>query len=259
VGKPKIIVLDLEILPNLDRALELWPQLGNWYGRTLKADVTSICCAGWKVLGARKIDCINAWDYKTDWKRNVNDDKKLCFAIKKVLEDADAIITHNGKKFDWKYLQTRFIINGLKPLPKIPNIDTIALARQNLFVFSNSLKHLAKTVLDDDKEKHEGWDLWVKTHKRDPQAMAKMTKYCKKDIALTEKLFLPLRPFANNIPNHNIFKSKADHCCPNCGSYKISRQGTRLMKTGKTYQRYKCSECASWFRTDAWDAKPRSI
>jgi len=129
--KPKIIIFDLETMPNLKEALKVWPQLSQYPGKTLRASITSIICAGWKYHNEKKTHCINAWDFK-NWKTNVNDDMEVCKAIREVLEDADAVVTHNGTRFDWKYLQTRLLINGLKPLPKIPHIDTCTIASRNL-------------------------------------------------------------------------------------------------------------------------------
>jgi len=49
---------------------------------------------------------------------------RKCQEIYKVLSEADAVVTHNGKRFDWKFLQTRLIKHKLKPMSKTPHIDT---------------------------------------------------------------------------------------------------------------------------------------
>lgn len=257
VNGPKIIVFDIETIPNLAKALEVWPRLSDYPGKTMKATITSVACVGYKQLGEKKVHCVNAWDFSR-WKRDVNDDKSVLLKIYSVLKDADAVITHNGKRFDWKFLQTRFLMHGMPPLKKTPHIDTVQLARSNIFAFSNRLGDLGKMLLSEEKLAHDGWQLWVDTYNKKPDALKKMSDYCIQDVLLLEKLYEKLKPFAKNIPNFNIFDKESGHCCPSCGSKKFHKRGTHLTKV-KTYQRYQCQKCASWFRTDLYDYSPRSI
>lgn len=256
-NEPRIILFDLETLPNLQQALKVWPGLGNYPGLTLKATITSIICAGWKVYGQKKTQCINAWDFK-NWKKDVNDDEEVVKAIYEVLKGADAVVSHNGKRFDMKYLQTRLLVHGLPPLPKIAHIDTCTLARGNLLSFNNRLGTIGEWLVDERKLSHEGWDLWVKVHNKDPKAMLKMEKYCRQDVILLEKIFRPLRPFAKNIPNFDLSNPGQKPVCPSCGSTRLKSQGWQYNKTN-TYRRYRCIDCASYSRTNAQDRRPRSI
>lgn len=255
---PKIVLFDLEIIPNLQQALRVWPGLSAYPGLTLKATITSIVCAGWKVYGKRqKVDCINAWDFK-NWNKDVNDDKEVVKAIREVLEDADAVVSHNGKRFDMKYLQTRLLWHKLAPLPKIPHIDTCQLMKSNAYAFNNRLNTVGELLVDERKLGHEGWELWVKTHNKDLKAMAKMEKYCKQDVNLLEKVFKPLRPFAKNIPNYSLRSMGTKPICPSCGSTRLRNKGYYHTKT-KAYPKYTCKDCLSYFRTDAKDRNPRSV
>lgn len=258
MNEPRIVLFDLETLPNLKQALKVWPRLSQYPGKTMRASITSIACAGWKVLDEKKTHCINAWDFSR-WSKNVNDDYSVCKELRKVLESADAIVTHNGKRFDWKFIQTRLLLNGLKPLPKIPQIDTCAIARANLLMFDNRLGTLGDHLVDDTKLAHQGWELWELVHSRDPEAMKLMTKYCIQDVVLLEKIMKPLRPFISNMPNYNLWDLGKQIICPTCGSTsQVKRNGTRATKTS-VYQRYHCKACGSYFRTNAKDKQPRSL
>jgi len=258
MSKPRIILFDLETLPDLLEALKVWPQLSDYPGRTLRATVTSVICAGWKVYGEKRTHCINAWDFDR-WKKNVNDDLTVVTAIHKVLEDCDAVITHNGKRFDWKFLQTRFIKYGLKPFDRIPHIDTKELASKNLFAFNNRLGYLGEQFAHDKKLSHEGWELWVKVYHKDPKAMLKMTRYCKQDVNLLEKLFERLKPFATAIPNYNLWideDSDEGKVCPSCGSPRLYARGWRHTKA-RSYRRMQCKECGAYSRLDMKGENPR--
>jgi len=197
------------------------------------------------VLGEDKVSCLSAWDFPA-WSRNVNDDKALVKEFADVLREADGIITHNGIRFDWKFLQTRLMINGLKPLPKIPHIDTCSLARSNLYFLNNKLKTLASFLTDEQKKITGGWELWEKVWRRDKTSMRKMVDYCKQDVRALEELFLKLRPFATNLPNAALWSgTSARETCASCGSRELRSEGVRATKT-RRYRRLACLDCGSW-------------
>lgn len=259
---PKIIFFDIETIPDFNKAMEIWPQLSNYPALTMKATITSIICVGWKELDSKRVHCINAWDYKEKWENNINDDSEVCKAIHEVLKDADAVVTHNGRRFDWRHLQTRFLVNGLPPLPNIPHIDTCLVARKNLLSFNNRLGYLGKWLVNDTKLDNGGWELWVKVSKRVKKACKLMTKYCKQDVALLEEVFKVMRPFIKNLPNRNIDRSAqkiidGEYICPTCGSPDIIRNGWAYTKTRK-YQRFYCRHCKSSSRGDSLGRNPRA-
>lgn len=247
--EPRIIFFDLETLPNLEEALKVWPQLSQYPGKTLRASITSIICAGWKEYGKKRVNCINAWDYK-NWDKDVNDDYEVCKAIREVLDGADAVVTHNGKRFDWKYLQTRLLYHGFDPLHRINHVDTKALASSNLFVFNNKLGTIGQFLVGDNKLENGGWDLWVDVHKKKKSAMNLMARYCKQDVALLEKVFEKLKPLIKNLPNYNNFNMVDQMVCPNCGSGKFHGHGMKHTKT-RSYRRYLCQDCGTVFGSNA--------
>lgn len=249
---------DLETLPDQTELLKVYPKLGDYPGLTLKATITSIICFGYKILGDPNVKCISAWDFPDLWNQNVNDDSALVKAAYEILKDADAVITHNGKRFDWKFMQTRLLKYGLPPLAKIHHVDTCAVSKSNLLMFNNRLSTVGKFLTDEDKLENGGWDLWVRVHQRDPEAMQLMVDYCKQDVALLEKVFKRLRPLVTNLPNHNLFTIGKENVCPNCGSTRLHAHGYRTTKV-KTYRRYLCIDCKTTSRTDVEDRMPRSI
>lgn len=253
---PEIILFDLETLPDLKQALKVWPQISDYPGKTLRATITSIICFGYKYFGEKQTHCINAWDFP-EWLKNPNDDKRLVKAAYEILSKADAVVTHNGKRFDWKYLQTRLLKHGLPPLHQIPHIDTKQLASRHLFSFNNRLGYVGDWLTKDTKMAHQGWDLWVDVYDNKKSAKTLMTKYCKQDVILLEKVFKQLRPFATNIPNHNLW-SDDERVCPTCGHTALRSHGWRHTKT-KSYQRLRCRKCNSYSRLNARGHEPRSI
>jgi len=51
VDGPRIILWDLETLPDLKEVLKVYPSLSDFNGRTLKAQITSIISFGYKEFG----------------------------------------------------------------------------------------------------------------------------------------------------------------------------------------------------------------
>lgn len=253
---PRILLIDIEVIPDLRKALKYWTKLSSFPGKTLRASVSSICCIGWKVFGEDETHCINAWDFP-EWSVNVNDDGPVLKKFLEVIAGADAIVSHNGKNFDKKHIQTRLLLKGYDLLEDDPHIDTKAISSRNFFFIDNKLQTLGEELFGERKLDHEGWDLWVKTHGRDPAAMKTMEEYCKQDVILLEKIFRRFRPKATQIPNHNLFSDGAvKKCCPKCGSTRIIANGYRVARTVR-YKRYKCRDCGGSSRTDLADRLPR--
>lgn len=252
--KPNIILFDLEVLrDNNAITADKWFGMSNWPGRTLKGDINSICNFGYKYLGSDEpAQCINAWDFP-GWEYSINDDGELVAAAYAILSEADGIITHNGKSFDMKVLNTRFQKHGFPPLIGIPHMDTKILAKRGLSLFSNSLNEVAK-FFGLDLKMGTGSQLWDRVANREQEAMDHMSAYCAQDVEVLEQVFLKLRPFAKSIPNYNLFNDESTMVCPNCGSSHHHKHGTKVTKTA-IYQRYLCQDCGTTFRTNKKDEK----
>jgi len=257
VAEPRILLFDIESLPNLDAALSVWPQLSNYPGQTLRASINSVLCIGWKIYGEDKVHCIKAWDFP-EWKDDVNNDKKVVEEFQKIVVEADCVIGHNSKRFDWPFIQTRLRKYDLPPMPNVHHVDTCAEVKRNLFLFNNRLNTVAKFLTDVEKMEHEGWDLWVKAHGGDREALKTMEEYCKKDVIVLEEVFRKLRPVIQSLPNFNLFSENDKIACPNCGSTRLVSNGNRFTST-KCYKRYICKDCRTWSRTDIKDEFPRKI
>ena len=149
MAKPKVLFLDLETLPNLNEGLKVWNQLSDFPGRTLKGDISTIICFGYKWLGENKTHCRSLWSFK-EWKKDVNNDLPLVRFAHSVIKEADVLVSQNGKSFDIKLLNTRIAYyrsrghTDLSILPNIPHVDIKRVVKQHLYLFSNRLGHILK-------------------------------------------------------------------------------------------------------------------
>lgn len=224
--------------------MKAFPGLSDYPGLTLKASINSIICVGWKELDSKETHCISAWDYQKRWLKDVNDDSQVVKDAYEVLKDADVLVTHNGKRFDWKFFQTRLLVHKLPPLPKIIHIDTCSEAKKHLFPLNNRLNTLARILTSVEKKENGGWPLWVKVSEREIKAQKLMTQYCKQDVVVLEHVFNEMRPLIKGLPNANMFSDTCD-LCPNCGSPKMQKRGESVNKQ-RRLQRYQCQDCGSW-------------
>ena len=250
---PKVVLWDLETLPNAQEVYKRLPSIGAWPGRTLKAELQTIMCFGYKVLDGES-QSINSWDYG-----DVSDDSALVSMAYDILHDADEIVTHNGKSFDLRHLNTRLVHYGMPPLPKIQHVDTKQVAKSHLSLYSNSLDNVAQFFGVGEKIHWANkWNTWYKfAFNEDTKADRElMDKYCKMDVDVLEQVYLKLRPFINSNVNRNQFTD--GKVCPTCGSDNIMKNGTRRTKT-KTYQRYLCQSCGSTSRSDNKDENLRGL
>lgn len=256
--KPKIILFDLETLMHMEQIAKRFPSMSAYPGRTLKASINTIICFGYKELGKKRAKCINAWDFKSRWKKDVNDDYAVCKAAYEVLKEADEVVTHNGKRFDWKFLQSRLAFHGLPLLPKIKHTDTCQLAKSNLFLYDNKLNTVAEHLGCEQKLAHTGWQMWVDVLNRKVKAQNLMAKYCKQDVDVLEQVYLELRPFSGNASSTPKVINDDKRECPTCSSNRLYKHGKRATKT-KIYQRYRCEDCGSYCTDGGTKKIPKTV
>lgn len=181
--------------------------------------------------------------------------KKMLDRIHKLMSEADAVVTYNGKKFDVPTLNKEYLLYGMSPPAPYKQIDLIETCKRVFRFPSNKLDYIAQTLGLGNKVKHEGHELWVKCMNHDNEAWEKMEEYNKHDVTLLEQLYLTLRPWIDRHPN---LATRLEGCvCPSCGSDNYQRRGTAVTTTMK-YNRYQCKDCGTWFRGNktTYRAKP---
>lgn len=255
--KPKIVYWDLETLPDPREIYKRIPSIGAWPGRTFKADIQGILCFGYKIEGQKKARCINRWDFP-DWELDHLNDKIITEAAYEILYDADEIVTHNGKRFDLKVLNTRLAYHGFPPLPKIHHVDTMTAAKSGLSLYSNSLDAVAKFYGCESKiEFKNKWDMWYRiafklNSKKD---LNDMTAYCKQDVEVLEQIYKKLRPHhGHHSVNKNNWIDPEKLVCPTCGSDHLHSNGIRIAGNVK-YKRMHCQECGTWSKLNIKETK----
>ena len=195
----------------------------------------------WKWLDKNKVEAVSLLDNK-NYKKEPHNDRVIAEVIWKILDECDILIGHNIDAFDNKMMNSMFIRHGMLPPSPYKTVDTLKVAKRNGKFVSNKLDDLGQLLNIGAKVKHEGFPMWLACDKGDSKAYAKMIKYNKQDVRLTERLYLELLPWIPNHPALNILDSKLDGCT-NCGSLNIILGSHRTVSRTNSYQYARCNNC----------------
>ncbi len=178
------------------------------------------------------------------------DDQELVAKCHELLDEADIVVTQNGKQFDIRRLNARFIEMGMAPPSPFKQVDTKEVAKRVAWFVSNKLEWLGDKVAHRAKDRHAafpGFELWSEVLKNNRKAWREMEKYNKEDVLVLRELYLQLLPWIPNPPNMGHFVDTDEMVCPKCGSDDMNPRGFAYTGAGK-YQRYQCGGCAGWSR-----------
>lgn len=213
------------------------------FGFDFKADKGFILCGSYKVQGEKEIHTIVRENINADmW-----NDKEVCKKLAKVLSTADRWITHNGKRFDARFLNVRLLKHNLPILPPMGkrHVDTCELTWKNLAMRA-SLKNIQEFF--DLKNKKTPVDLqtWTKAAAGNVAALKDVVEHCESDVLMLEEYAEKILPIQNMQENEKF------HTC----NPKFLRSNGYRVTDKKTFKRLFCLKCSSWFRgNEIKDAK----
>lgn len=241
---PRIATLDIETSPIEAYVWSLF-KVNIGLNQIVKEwSILSYCI---KVLGKKKV-----LYQDTSKMTDPRDDSELLAKLHADLSQVDIIIAQNGKAFDLKKINARFIEKGFAPLPPIKVIDTMLVAKEVAKFTSNRLEWLSKHLTDTPKYAHSefpGMELWTECLKGNPKAWAVMKKYNCIDVPATEELYLKLRPYMIGHPNVAAYYSDDKTRCPRCASTELVALEKPALTQSGAYTRYQCSDCGGFARS----------
>lgn len=244
MSKPKILIFDIETSPNLAHVWQFW-QTNVGMNQIMEDGVMLSYAAKW--LGEEKII------YKEN--RKGKSYKKFISGLWKLLNQADIVVAHNGKKFDMGWLRGQAAILRLPPPSPVKVVDTLLEARKIFYFPSYKLEYLTRVFQVSGKLKHEkfhGHELWVQCMLENDEAWAEMKKYNIQDIVSLEELYMVMLPWIPNHPNLGVLIENEVAVCPSCGqSEHLQKRGYAYTNVSK-FQRYACEKtvggCGRWAR-----------
>lgn len=178
-------------------------------------------------------------------KRSQTTDFQLLKGIWELLNEADIVITQNGKNFDSPKLNARFIEHGMPPPSPYKHLDTYKIAKGVAEFTSHKLEYLTEKLNTRYKKlshkRFPGMSLWTECLKGNNAAWNEMKVYNIHDVLSTEELYMKLRAWTpNSMPS--VYNNGA---CPVCGEFKLQKRGFER-KVKVVYQRLHCQSCGKW-------------
>lgn len=185
--------------------------------------------------------------YEQEYGADPKDDSTIIRSLWKLLDQADIVIAHNGKKFDLRYFNARCAYHKITPPSPYKIVDTLKLAR-SLFNFpSNKLNDLAEYLGIGQKEETGGFKLWRDVVSGDAESWETMCTYCIHDTDLLEEVYLRLRGWDKMAPSVAVFFPDSELHCLVCGSTDL-QQGHPVYTSKSSFDSYQCNCCGHWNR-----------
>lgn len=231
---PRILVIDIELSPNIGYHWGAWDQ-----------NISTI-----QLIEPQRMICFAArWlgEKKTLYYSEYHDDHKtMVQAAFDLLTEADCLVHYNGRKFDRKHLNREFQKYKLGAPAPYAQVDLLQVARKEFAFYSNKLDYVAQYLGVGQKVDNGGFQLWIDCLNGDRKAWAMMKKYNIGDIQVTEDLYYELLPWIQPHPHVGLYSGEED-CCPNCGGNNVQSRGTAYTQVG-AYPRFRCNDCGKWGR-----------
>lgn len=237
----KILEIDIETAPN---TAHVWGLFNQNIGINQIQQTGRVMCWAAKWYGRKGVEFMSEYHDCPD---------SMIDRAHGLLDEADAVMSYNGKRFDMPTLNREFLKRGMTPPSPYHHIDLLEVMRSSFKFSSNKLDHVLQELGLGSKVKHEGHELWTKCMAGDPKAWAHMKKYNIGDVTKMEKLYELLRPWIKTHPNHAMWSEDERPVCTNCGSRHLQARGKQRTRT-QLYTRYHCQSCGTWMRTRTTEA-----
>lgn len=231
----KILIFDIETSPLRAYVWRRWKQ-NIYLDQTISEWFLISWAAKWLEESEVYSECLSPKEIKSE------DDSRIIKKLWMLIDEADIIIAHNGKSFDSKKMNSRFILQGLPPTSPYIQIDTKEVAAKQFGFSSNKLDALAGYFGIEHKDDTD-FELWSKCMDGDQEALNYMQKYNKKDVTILEQVYLKLRPWIKNHPNVALYLEEDNMVCPVCGSKHLEEDGSFYYTTVNKFKVMRCQDC----------------
>lgn len=252
----RILFIDVETRPAL---AWVWSQRADYIPLDMVEQPSRMVCFAAKFLDDKRTQFYSEWD---------DGSEAMVANLWRLLDEADTVVSYNGKRFDEEWFRTEVKLHGLTPWSPFHSVDLYQQTRK-FRLFSHKLQHVSTFLLKlEGKVQTGGFGLWRQViddmqaelgiiRKFDDKQVAKarklMTTYNKQDVDLMPEMWVSLLPWMK-LPNQNLFVTTEDGrpVCPKCGvEGSLEKRGFEHTRQS-TFQRFLCKVekggCGGWSR-----------
>lgn len=243
----KVLVLDIETSPLL---VYVWSLKDQYVGLNQMVKDWHIMAWSAKWLNAPASE-IKYHDLRN---KKGGDDRPILRPLWHLLNEADIVLTQNGKAFDAKKINARFMLHGMTPPSPYKHLDTFLISRGVASFTSHSLEYLTERFCTKYKKlshgKFPGLKLWIECLKNNMAAWEEMKEYNIHDVLSTEEFYNKIKAWAPESAPKPFVSEKTAARCKICGKAgHMIRRGT-VTKAKCQYQRWQCRTCGTWATGD---------
>ena len=229
--QPRILLLDIETKPALAYTFGIRDQHIT-YKQLMPGQHGGTICVGVGWHGEKTVKVYSDWDHGH---------REMLERVHALLDEADAVCTYNGARFDLPKLNGEFMLAGMPPPAPPTQIDVFKTVRK-MGLISSKLDYIAPALGLGGKVKHEGLEMWIAVMNGDPKAQRKMARYCAGDVRLLGQVYERIKPY---ILDHPHLKDRRADFCAQCGSNNLENRGWRRTKAFRI-ARVQCRSCGGW-------------
>ena len=160
----------------------------------------------------------------------------------RLFDEADAVVTYNGVRFDVPHLQREWVLQGWGPPSPWVDIDLLKVFRSRFKFLSNKLGYVTEELGLDTKLETGGQSLWTRVLAGERQAWDEFKRYNKQDVIITEDLLRQVLPWVKG-PHFGLLSGDPAACFA-CGSTELVPAGVVFTKTQR-YPKMVCV-CGAW-------------
>lgn len=228
--QPKILTVDIETAPAIVMAWGLWDQN---IGISQIVEPSRVLCFAAKWLHQKRVL----------FGSEFHDGREafLDYAWR-LFDEADAVITYNGVKFDVPHLQREWMLLGWGPPSPWIDIDLLRTFRSRAKFMSNKLAFITESLGLDTKLETGGQSLWNRVLAGERAAWDEFKRYNKQDVVITEQLFMQVQAWVKG-PHLGLLSGDPSACFA-CGSTELVPAGVVFTKTQR-YPKMVCV-CGAW-------------
>lgn len=166
-----------------------------------------------------------------------------------VLDDADIVVAHNGRRFDKKKMNAKFLEYGLPDPSPYKVVDTLEIAKNNFALSSNKLDYLMGLILNDHKLDTGGFELWIGCMNGETESWDLMEDYCDKDTTGLEEVYLAIRGWDKRHPNVAMHIDDGKEHCTVCGGTEFTPMDKTVNTGISAFPSMRCNNCQHVMRT----------
>ena len=247
----RVLCLDLERIPAWTKPLPIWDMKGLTYRRLSPDEIDTwgrTICLAYQWWGG-------PMQFIAEWQDGGRDG--YLRGAKALLEEADVLVGHNSKGFDYPHLKGDLLMSKLGVPPEPKHVDTLLMARQHANWEANHLDTLTKRLGIPAKTDKYRIATAMDAVNGDEKAQRKIERYNRGDVRATTGLakeFRALWPV-----NLGLFSDDPTRpACPSCQKRNLQRRGFSV-KAALRYPRYQCTDCGKWMTSKTADKVAGSV